>query len=187
MATITLVLNDAEQQAFHQLIDSALRSNGISALQVGYHFASLINSAQATAAQAAPPANASASAPSTPSPAPRNARVLDDAGLRPQAVTPTAPIAEMPMPPSNVQPVKTAAAAVAAVPAQKIAQPFVERPNPIVPPAGTAKEAAGVFGEIASVFGLNGERTATTEAKGPSEPALKPHAPTAAPAPKPAS
>ena len=51
MSTITLVLNDAEQQAFHQLLDTVLRSAGLNALQTVSHFAGLLTSASVASAQ----------------------------------------------------------------------------------------------------------------------------------------
>lgn len=69
MATITLSLSDAEQNAFQQLLDLALRNNGVGALSVVSHFFSLINQAaqQAVAPQAQ--VNASAAATATVAPA----------------------------------------------------------------------------------------------------------------------
>jgi len=52
MSNITLVLNDPEQQAFHQLLDIALRQAGLNALDVVYHFRGRILSAQGTPSQA---------------------------------------------------------------------------------------------------------------------------------------
>jgi len=52
MSNITLVLNDSEQQAFHQLLDIALRQAGLNALDVVYHFRGRILSAQGTPSQA---------------------------------------------------------------------------------------------------------------------------------------
>ncbi len=52
MSNITLVLNDSEQQAFHQLLDIALRQVGLNALDVVYHFRGRILSAQGTPLQA---------------------------------------------------------------------------------------------------------------------------------------
>jgi hypothetical protein len=50
MATITLSLNDDEQNAFQHLLDLALRNNGMGALSVVSHFVSLINQAAQTGA-----------------------------------------------------------------------------------------------------------------------------------------
>ncbi len=50
MATISLTLNDTEQQAFCQLLDTALRSGGLQTLQPVAHFFSRIRAAQAAAA-----------------------------------------------------------------------------------------------------------------------------------------
>jgi hypothetical protein len=45
MPTITLSFNEAEQKAFQQLLDTALRNNGMGALTVVSHFFSLLNQA----------------------------------------------------------------------------------------------------------------------------------------------
>ncbi len=58
MTTITLALNDAEQQAFHQLLDTALRQGGLTALDVASHFVMRISAAQGSAAQPQRAANA---------------------------------------------------------------------------------------------------------------------------------
>jgi hypothetical protein len=54
METISLSLSDAEQNAFQQVLDLALRNNGMGAFSVVSHFVALINQAtqQAVAAQA---------------------------------------------------------------------------------------------------------------------------------------
>lgn len=49
MTSITLVLNDAEQQALHQLLDTALRQAGLNALDVVSHFVGRIGAAQSAA------------------------------------------------------------------------------------------------------------------------------------------
>ena len=70
MSSIALVLNDAEQQALHQLLDAALRNAGLNALQTVSHFMALISNAAESAIRGAVPANA---APATkPAPAPAN-------------------------------------------------------------------------------------------------------------------
>lgn len=51
MTTITLALNDAEQQALHQILDTALRQGGLSALDLASHFVMRISAAQGAAAQ----------------------------------------------------------------------------------------------------------------------------------------
>jgi hypothetical protein len=50
MAAITLTLDDAEQQAFNQLLDTALRSTGLTAFQLVAHFSARLQAAQAAAA-----------------------------------------------------------------------------------------------------------------------------------------
>jgi hypothetical protein len=67
MNTITLVLNDMEQQALCQLLDTALRQAGLNALDVVSHFRGRIAAAQATTQPAATPIAQMASAPLTPS------------------------------------------------------------------------------------------------------------------------
>ncbi|MGO9172651.1 MAG: hypothetical protein ACLP7P_11875 [Rhodomicrobium sp.] len=52
MTAITLTLNEAEQQAFNQLLDIALRQSGLGALDVAYHFRGRILSAKGTPSQA---------------------------------------------------------------------------------------------------------------------------------------
>ena len=51
MTAITLILNDAEQQALHQLLDTALRQAGLNALDVVSHFVGRIAQAQGAAVQ----------------------------------------------------------------------------------------------------------------------------------------
>ncbi len=51
MASITLVLDDNEQQALNQLLDTALRQAGLHALDVVSHFAGRIFAAQSATAQ----------------------------------------------------------------------------------------------------------------------------------------
>ena len=52
MTNVTLVLNDAEQQALHQLLDAALRQSGLNAIDVVSHFMGRIIAAQGAATQA---------------------------------------------------------------------------------------------------------------------------------------
>jgi len=51
MTNVTLVLNEAEQQALHQLLDAALRQSGLSALDVVSHFMGRIIADQGAATQ----------------------------------------------------------------------------------------------------------------------------------------
>ncbi len=51
MTNVTLVLNDAEQQALHQLLDAALRQSGLNAIDVVSHFMGRIIAAQGAATQ----------------------------------------------------------------------------------------------------------------------------------------
>ena len=52
MTNVTLVLNEAEQQALHQLLDAALRQSGLNAIDVVSHFMGRIIAAQGAATQA---------------------------------------------------------------------------------------------------------------------------------------
>jgi hypothetical protein len=52
MTNVTLALNDAEQQAFHQLLDAALRQSGLGAIDVVSHFMGRIIAAQGASTQA---------------------------------------------------------------------------------------------------------------------------------------
>jgi hypothetical protein len=56
MANVTIVLNDAEQQAFQSLLDAALRQGGIAALDVVYHFRQVFQGAALAAAKVVAPA-----------------------------------------------------------------------------------------------------------------------------------
>ncbi len=73
MTNINLVLNDGEQQAFHQLLDTALRQAGLNALNVVSHFFGRLSDAQqanvplnSQGAVLLPAAAASPSQPATP-------------------------------------------------------------------------------------------------------------------------
>jgi hypothetical protein len=55
MSNITIVLNDAEQQAFGQLLDTALRHSGAGALDVAYHFRQVLQGAVLAASRAVAP------------------------------------------------------------------------------------------------------------------------------------
>ncbi len=70
MSNITLVLSDAEQQAFSSVLDAVLRQGGLSALDVVYHFRAVLQNALATAVRAsALPAAAPVSNAGNPQPA----------------------------------------------------------------------------------------------------------------------
>jgi hypothetical protein len=54
MSDITLTLNESEQQGFHQLLDTALRSGGLNALQLVSHFVGLFSTASQASLNATP-------------------------------------------------------------------------------------------------------------------------------------
>ena len=68
METITLQITDAEKNALQQLLDLALRNNGMGAFPVVSHFVALLNQAsqQAVAAQAQVKTSAAPATPAAP-------------------------------------------------------------------------------------------------------------------------
>jgi hypothetical protein len=71
MTAITIQLNEAEQAAFQQLLDLALRNAGMNAFNAVSHFVALLHSAAASsAAAAAVQAAAPSTAAATPAPSP---------------------------------------------------------------------------------------------------------------------
>ena len=60
MAQITITLDDGEQNAFHQLLDAAVKHSGIGAAQAAAYFITKLDAARnATATPSEAPSNAS--------------------------------------------------------------------------------------------------------------------------------
>ncbi len=100
MATITLSLTDAEQNAFQQLLDLALRNNGVGALSVVSHFFSLINQAAQQTGAAQVQVNTSAAPVASAASAAQDPHTAAQSSTKPAAQSVTHPAASQPQQPA---------------------------------------------------------------------------------------
>ncbi len=141
MANVTIVLNDAEQQAFQSLLDAALRQGGMAALDVVYHFRQVFQGAALAAAKVVAPTVAAASA------QPQANAASHPAASAPQHTGVLGQIAEAftghsQTPPAHGAVSGGAQAAAASSPA-KVASPALPQPSPAAgSPAQSAATAA---------------------------------------------